>query len=145
MWNTIVAGNTAISGSSDVYGTVHSGGSNNPTGGHNLIGKQGGSSGWGRTDLTGTAATPINPLLGPLGFYGGPTQTMPLLPGSPAIGKGVSLNGYLPNDQRGFAVNAARDVGAFQTQSGPSAWQVNTTGGGSSAGFGQLSIFPRRS
>ncbi len=31
-----------------------------------------------------------NPLLGPLGDYGGPTLTMPLLPGSPAIGAGTT-------------------------------------------------------
>ena len=32
-----------------------------------------------------------NPLLAPLGDYGGPTQTMALLPGSPAIGAGGSV------------------------------------------------------
>ncbi len=54
--------------------------------------------------------TNTNPLLGPLQDNGGPTQTMALLPGSPALGTG---NPSGP-DQRGFA--AASDVGAFQDQ-----------------------------
>ena len=56
--------------------------------GNNLIGKTDGSSGWVSSDLTGTIAAPLNPLLAPLGNYGGPTQTMALLPGSPAIDAG---------------------------------------------------------
>ena len=139
MWNTIVAGNTAVHGGSDVYGTVHSGGNHNPGGGYNLIGTAGGSSGWGGNDLIGTAANPINPLLAPLGFYGGPTPTMPLSPGSPAIGKGARLSNDA-TDQRGFALAGPPDIGAFQTQSGPSAWQVNTNDGGPSTGFGKLSL-----
>ena len=54
--NTIVAGQKS---GGDVSG--------NFTGDHNVIGVN-------------------NPLLAPLGDYGGPTQTMPLLPGSPASG-----------------------------------------------------------
>ena len=38
--------------------------------------------------------------LAPLGDYGGPTQTMALLPGSPAIDAGTSI-GALATDQRG--------------------------------------------
>ena len=56
--------------------------------GNNLIGKTDGSSGWVGSDLTGTIAAPLNPVLAPLGNYGGPTQTMALLPGSPAIDAG---------------------------------------------------------
>ena len=43
--------------------------------------------------------------LAPLGDYGGPTQTMALLPGSPAIGKGVAVAG-VTTDQRGFALDS---------------------------------------
>ena len=78
---TIVAGNTAATNGPDVFGNFTSQG-------HNLIGKTNGSSGWVGTDLTGTIAQPLNAMLAPLGNYGGPTETMALLPGSPAIGAG---------------------------------------------------------
>jgi hypothetical protein len=63
-----------------------------------------------------------NPLLGPLQNNGGPTATMALLPGSPAIGAGVSIS-LIPGlsvpttDQRGDPrpLNSI-DIGAFQTQ-----------------------------
>jgi hypothetical protein len=53
--------------------------------GHNLIGISDNSTGWGATDLTGTAALPLDPLLAPLGDYGGPTWTRPPLVGSTVI------------------------------------------------------------
>jgi hypothetical protein len=43
-----------------------------------------------------TVAAPLNALLAPLGNYGGPTQTMALLPGSPAIDAGN--NAFIPSD-----------------------------------------------
>ena len=49
--------------------------------GHNLIGDGTGGSGYTSTDLVGTSARPIDPLLGPLQDNGGPTFTMVLLPG----------------------------------------------------------------
>ena len=51
----------------------------------------------------------------PLGSYGGPTQTVALLPGSPAIGAGSSAYGPT-TDQRGVARGASVDIGAFQTR-----------------------------
>jgi parallel beta-helix repeat protein len=56
-----------------------------------------------------------NPLLAPLGDYGGPTQTMPLLPGSPAIGAGATV-GAPATDQRGEPRAGHVDLGAFQSQ-----------------------------
>jgi hypothetical protein len=63
-----------------------------------------------------------NPLLGPLQDNGGPTATMALLPGSPAIGGGVSTS-LIPGlsvpttDQRGDPRPAnSTGIGAFQTQ-----------------------------
>ncbi len=139
MTNTIVAGNTAVDGGPDIYGKVNSGG-------NNLIGKRDGSSGWVSSDLTGTIASPLSPLLAPLGFYGGPTQTMALIPGSPgipgspAIGKGVAVPG-ITTDQRGFPLDSpSPDIGAFQVQSGPLAWQVNTTADGSGVPSGKLDL-----
>jgi hypothetical protein len=110
--NTIVAGNipTSSDGSaSDVDGSVTSLG-------HNLIGNPSGSSGWVSTDLQNR-----NPLLAILGNYGGLTQTMALLPGSPAISAGsASITGVtLPTtDQRGVprVRSGVVDIGAFESQ-----------------------------
>ena len=89
--NTILAGNTALVSGPEGNITFVSDG-------NNLIGNTSGSAGWGSSDLTG-----IDPLLAPLGNYGGPTQTMALLPGSPALGAGNTA--LIPTgdttDQRG--------------------------------------------
>ncbi|WP_165223312.1 choice-of-anchor Q domain-containing protein [Aquisphaera insulae] len=86
--NTILAGNT---GSSNLAYYV----SNPYTGSNNLIGG--------------------DPKLSPLGWYGGPTQTMPPLAGSAAIGAGTT-SGAPTTDQRGFPRGSSIDLGAFQTQ-----------------------------
>jgi hypothetical protein len=64
------------------------------------------------TDQTGTPGSPIDPLLGPLHNNGGPTLTMALLAGSPAINRGDP--NALPYDQRGYARLGIPDVGAFE-------------------------------
>jgi hypothetical protein len=68
----------------------------------------------------GTVANPIDPLLSPLGYYGGPTQTMPPLPGSPDLDAGDPA-AATPTEQRGQprVVAGHTDIGAFQTQSDP--------------------------
>ena len=88
--NTIVAGNSAPTGP-DVDGTVASLG-------YNLIGNSSGGSGFAASDLLG-----VSPLLGPLQNNGGPTQTMALLPGSPAIDAGSNylVPSGITTDQRG--------------------------------------------
>ena len=53
------------------------------------------------------------PGLAPLGDYGGPTPTMALLSGSPALGGGVTVSG-VSTDQRGFTRGSSIDIGAFQ-------------------------------
>jgi hypothetical protein len=82
--NTIIAGNIAQHGSPDVEGQLDSLG-------NNLIGDGTGASGFVASDQLGTAAKPMNPFLGTLGNYGGTTATIPLLPGSSAIGAGLAL------------------------------------------------------
>ena len=105
--NTIVAGNTATTSGPDVVGGFGSLG-------NNLIGKTDGSSGWIGSDLTGTIASPLNPLLAPLGNYGGPTQTMALLPGSPAINAGTSGQESPPPTSAARLRDSHPDIGAFE-------------------------------
>ena len=110
--------------------------------GNNLIGKTDGSSGWVGSDLTGTIATPLNPLLAPLGNYGGPTQTMALLPGSPAIdaGNNALIPAGVTTDQRGLPriVNTVVDIGAFES----SGFTIAVTSG-SGQSTGVLTAFPK--
>jgi hypothetical protein len=125
--NTIVAGNTGYA-HPDVSGAVTSQG-------NNLIGMTDGSSGWVSSDLTGTIAQPRNPVLAPLGNYGGPTQTMALLPGSPAIdaGNNALIPSGVTTDQRGLPriVNRTVDIGAFES----SGFTISaTSGSGQSTG-----------
>ncbi len=128
--DTIVAGNSART-SPDFSGKV------DQDRGYNLIGDGDGASGFTAAgDQVGTAASPINPRLAPLGDYGGPTQTMALRTGSPAIGQGTTVAG-LTTDQRGFALDSPRpDIGAFQSNP----LVVNTTGDGSGSPPGILSL-----
>ena len=83
--------------------------------GHNLIGDAGDSSGWVTTDLLN-----VDPRLGPLQDNGGPTKTMELLPGSPALDAGAPVDG-LATDQRGISRtdNGPPDVGAYEYQPVP--------------------------
>lgn len=102
--NSIVAGNTESTPGEDCVG----------------CGSQG--------SLISTPTNIVNPMLAPLGNYGGPTQTMLPLPGSPAICAGLAAN--LPpgvtTDERGYpntnttyvgysSNNPCVDLGAVQT------------------------------
>ena len=118
--NTIVNQNTDPNGADDVAGAAVSASSS-----YNLIG----------TDETGSLTNGshgnqvgiTNPGLGPLASNGGPTQTIALLPGSPAIDAGsANIPGVtIPTtDQRGAlrgptGLNAggAPDVGAYEASS----------------------------
>jgi len=87
----------------------------------------GGGSAWGATAGPSSADTLLagnspggndtfpNPILGPLAANGGPTLTIALLPGSPAIDAGITALGPA-TDQRGYPrpVGAAADIGAFE-------------------------------
>jgi hypothetical protein len=57
-----------------------------------------------------------DPRLGPLDDYGGPTPTMALLAGSPAVDAGLAAN-CVATDQRGVArpFGAGCDIGAFES------------------------------
>jgi hypothetical protein len=101
--------------------------------GHNLIGDPTGSTGFANgvhADQVGTAAAPLDALLGPLQNNGGPTKTHALLAGSPAIDHGDNsavdpVTQKLPTtDQRGAGHPrpkdgngdglAVVDIGAFE-------------------------------
>jgi hypothetical protein len=109
--DTIAAGNTesGSNAASDIGGDV--------TGSYNLIGT-GGSGGLkggqdGNIVLTGLTGLGLSPL----GDYVGPTQTMALLPGSPAIDAGIAVSG-VTTDQRGITrpQGSAPDIGAFESR-----------------------------
>ncbi len=113
--SSLVAGNSATN-SPDVKGNVN-------TSGFNLIGKNDGSTGFtAATDHTGTVAAPLDPKLDPNGLQnnGGPTMTIALLPGSPAIDKGTSagLTGNLTADQRGAGFPRVFDDGQIGNATG---------------------------
>jgi hypothetical protein len=99
MRNTIVAGNSGYF--PDIAGTLSSSG-------YNLIGNTFGGSGFDPTDLLN-----VDPLLGPLQNNGGPTQTMALLSGSPALNAGDPAQLGVP-DQRGVVRKGGVNIGAYQ-------------------------------
>ncbi len=107
--NTLIAGNVSGSNPSDVSGSLDSASD------YNLIGDGSGGLSTANHNLLGSSASPLNPLLAPLGNYGGPTQTMALLPGSPAIDAGSSAYGG-STDQRGEPRVGPTDIGAFEYQ-----------------------------
>jgi len=102
--NTIVADNTSTAGGGNcnVEDNVIQ------SEGHNLASDK-------SCFLTATSDLPSrNPLLGPLADNGGPTDTLALLSGSPAIGAGAT-QGCPQYDQRGVArPQGSCDIGAYQ-------------------------------
>jgi hypothetical protein len=85
--------------------------------GYNLIGNGEGSVfvNGVNGNIVGTAANPVNPLLGSLANNGGPTRTQALLPGSLAIDAANPSN-FPTTDQRGVSrpQGARADIGAFE-------------------------------
>jgi CSLREA domain-containing protein len=110
MVNSIIAGNT-----DDGVGSVNGGAFNTTESKNNILGT-GGTAGLvngTNGNLTGVSS----PLLGALGGYGGPTQTVSLLTGSPALNHGIELND-VGSDQRGVIRpnGSAPDAGAFEAR-----------------------------
>ncbi|EMI18592.1 extracellular nuclease [Rhodopirellula maiorica SM1] len=102
--NTLVANNNATTGT-DASGSITSGG-------NNLLGNSAG------VTLSGslqTNITDVDALLDMLGDNGGPTHTIALLQGSPALNSGVAAG--LTVDQRGVArpQGTGFDIGAFES------------------------------
>jgi hypothetical protein len=111
--NTLIAGNTSSGAGPDCIGTLTSQG-------YNLIQSTAGCVIAG--DTTGNILGQ-DPLLAPLAYNGGATQTHGLLPGSPAIDAGNPAapgsggNACEANDQRGVArpQGTRCDIGAVET------------------------------
>jgi hypothetical protein len=105
MRNSILAGNHGDDFGwlypSDLFGRLSSSG-------YNLIGDTTGGSGFVSTDLLN-----VDPRLGPLHDNGGPTQTMALLPGSPALNAGDPTE-LGTADQRGVVRSGGVNIGAYQ-------------------------------
>ncbi len=110
--NCIIAGNTASVLGPDIY-------NENSTLNHDFANLVQSVYNFGTSYSYGPAPISAAPLLAPLGSYGGPTQTLPPLPGSPAINAGVA-NTYqpLPTDQRGLPrlAGSTVDLGAVEDQ-----------------------------
>lgn len=122
--NSIVAGNSAhiLSSGQDIFFYDYLG-TATITATYSLIGKNGGSTlspgnPDGNGNLIGTDISPIDPMLRALANNGGPTQTMALIKGSPAINAGGTTS--LTTDQRGTGffrvVDAGLDMGAYEYQ-----------------------------
>lgn len=65
------------------------------------------------TDHVGTNTAPLDPLLAPLGDYGGTTQTLALRPGSVAWNAGIPQPAGV--DQRGYPLLGSPDSGAYES------------------------------
>lgn len=135
--NTIVAGNTATSGS---YPEIEFASGTITSAGGNLVGDSAGDSANTRTAIAyqSTDIRDVNPQLGALQFGAGSTRTHALLPGSPAIDTGINAlardpfnNTALIYDQRSSPFQRIRngtvDIGAYEFKL-PSTFTVNDTG-----------------
>jgi hypothetical protein len=116
--DSIIATNAATSATTNAPDAIGDFVSN----GFNLIGDGDDSTGFAggvNNDQVGSAGLLLDPLLGPLQNNGGPTFTLALLPGSPAINAGscMTTNGT-DTDQRGDPrpVGPACDIGPFEVQ-----------------------------
>jgi hypothetical protein len=121
LFNSLVAANPAP-GQADFFGLATSHGGNLIGNGTNLAMSPAAG------DQIGTAGAPIHPLLAPLAGYGGPTQTMALLPGSPA--RNAANASAVTADQRGCAIVGTHDIGAYEagTLVNFAAWSWETHG-----------------
>ena len=130
--NTIVAGNLVANqfgGPSDIGGYNVT-----PNSSYNLVGT--GGSGGLTNGINHNLVGVANPALGALANNGGPTQTMALLAGSPAINAGSNalVPAGITTDQRGPGFPRIRggtvDIGAFESSAPPTitAFTVPATG-----------------
>ncbi len=136
--NTIVAGNTAAVESPDIHERLIYN-INVTERGRNIIGDSGAANSNFTEDgvfIGGDAFPPVDPVLAPLGDYGGPTLTMPPVPGSPAIDEAITEPSTPATDQRGTArpldgdghSGADPDIGAVELDPAPPPFYVPADG-----------------
>ncbi len=104
--NTIVYGNTADNGPDVWNGALASGG-------HNIVGDASGGSGVAFVNGTNGDIVGSDPMLNSLADNGGPTQTLSLQAGSPAINAGDDTAAPT-TDQRGYPRVGTSDIGAYE-------------------------------
>lgn len=104
--SAIIARNDGVTGP-DVCGSVSSQGFNLVSNNADALITPAQSS-----DLIGTPAEPIDPLIGPLQYNGGPTYTCALQSNSPAVNRGYPVSPLY--DQRGYYRAGVADIGAFE-------------------------------
>jgi hypothetical protein len=111
--NTIIG--QADTSVTDFVGQTINGGTGTTSGGSDLIRTQSG--------FSGTITSTADPFVVPLGNDGGPTPTMALLPGSPALdaGDNALIPAGVTTDQRGAPriFNGTVDIGAYERQATP--------------------------
>lgn len=125
--NSIVAGNSADPSAPDIAGAITT------ERGRNLI-----------SNISGITPPPVGAVivaparLAPLGDHGGPTWTMPPLPGSLAIDNGIATADSPIVDQRGVArpQGTAIDIGAVEIMAGDHAVVTATAPGNGEAQAG---------
>jgi len=110
--NTLIADNGPFDFAPDASGVFISLG-------HNLVTDIDGGTGWIASDYTGDGNTPLDAKLGTFADHGGPTPTIDLLAGSPALDHGdkaITTTYGLSTDQRGFGrvYNGQPDIGAVE-------------------------------
>ncbi len=140
IWNSVVAGNLRNGADVDCLGDA---GGSIVSGGHNLTVLGGGCPNGQPGDLAEPTSAATE--LGAVGDHGGPTPTVPLRPGSPAIGAGTCTPDSLPisADQRGAprphtagqvpGKDGTCDIGAYQ-YSPPVVSSVSPAGGTAKGG-----------
>jgi hypothetical protein len=138
LYNTILALNTNGVGNGASPDDIAIQSSTPVSGSFNLIGK--GGSGGLMNGTNGNQVGVTDAGLDPNGLQdnGGPTQTIALLPNSPAIDTGsATITGVAvpATDQRGFPRLGGNDVGAFQLDPVPTITYVNMAWAGDASGM----------
>ncbi len=138
--NSLVAGNMVNGTDKDLAedgGTLDTSSSHNNLIGDSVSAIHVGFAEDAQGNLVGRTNTQI--ALSELDYFGGPTRTHSLLPDSHAIGEGSNSFGG-ESDQRGFARQSTRDIGAFEYVDHSSASIYVTTLADSGIQRGKLSL-----
>ena len=139
--NALTAIDCLIAGNGSEGAGSANGGSFSPQSTNNLLGS-GSTAGLMNAvngNLTGVAASGL--YLGALANNGGPTATIALLPGSPALNAGFPITG-IDSDQRGGLrlVGSAPDIGAFEQVPVAAVTPQITPAAGSYTGSAQIGV-----